>query len=177
MGKQKRSSKQIMAETFVLVSFSFVGGTFLAGGFLWFLTQEVITSGGHGLNQESAVIVNEVEKDIEVEVVVENDSRLDLVEDSALDLEEYAIRLEDAVSIYISDNEDLLPESLEILFPEYIESIDEVGGDLTAFEYIAESDVFEINVSLGESAIVLMEDDGGNNDNLFELGTDLTLLP
>jgi uncharacterized ion transporter superfamily protein YfcC len=77
---------------------------------------------------------------------------------------------------YYADNKQY-PEALSDLEPDYLTDLSEVIEALEEVNYSASEDEqdYKITVKLGESGRVLMENDGGGNDNLYEVGTDLEL--
>lgn len=172
--KYHKSSARVMEETFVMVAFSFIFGTLLSGAFLWVLSGELM---------ESKIVDSKL--DVRENIPVENKhyDLSDMTEDD-YELMDYASELEAAIVEYCSganlsgDTQDapLCPEDLEMLVPDYLESVDEIGGDWDVFLYAQDEEEFELAVQLGNGAKEIMENDGGNNEDYYELGTDLTLL-
>lgn len=175
--KTKKTSVQIMEETFVMVAFAFIFGTLLSGAFLWFVTQDISKNAQADYEQE-------IEED-EEKIVLENEHYDSSgVTDEDYQLVDYLVELESALGKFCSganlepdsEVEPRCPERLEGLIPELIENIDMVGGDLSIFKYAYDKQEFEINVKLSDGAREKMSMDGGNNDGYYELGTDLKLL-
>ncbi len=173
--KAKKTSTQLMQETFVMVAFSFIGGTALSAGFLWFVGTQLYTPAGSvnnsALEEEESMLEN-----------VHYDSSEVTQED--YDLIDYLVLIESALGEYCSGAnldpdatvEPRCPTNLEELIPDYIENEEDVGGDLNVFTYAFEGQEFEIDVKLGNGSKEIMENDGGDNDLMYELGTKLTLI-
>lgn len=173
--KKKKTSVQIMEETFVMVSLSFVFGTMFAAGFLWFVINQLTIEKDYEENSSNTEAEINLEKDhIDTTNVTEND----------YNLIDYAKKLESKTLEYCSgstlDTESdvipICPDTLDSLIPDFIASAEEVGGDLSVFKYYSSETEFEINVKLSDDASGYMETDGGNSDYMYEVGTDLSLL-
>jgi general secretion pathway protein G len=84
--------------------------------------------------------------------------------------------LQNSLELYYEENGSY-PGSgnLAALDPTYISNVpsDPKGGN---YNYFSNGTHYEINVALEQDA-ASMANDGGNNDNLYEVGTDLTISP
>lgn len=89
-----------------------------------------------------------------------------------VELEQNFSILESAIQNYFAENLEY-PPSLEVLVGDYI-GADEFD-DVFIYYVNKERNEFEINLDLGPEGAELMAQDGGNDPDLYELGTDLTI--
>jgi len=81
-----------------------------------------------------------------------------------------------ALNLFFGEKEEY-PENLDALIPNYLDELPKVPGTNENYNYIVSPDKknFKLSVKLGQGGEELMKHDGGIDDNLYEIGTDLKL--
>lgn len=123
-------------------------------------------------------ILKKPEKKIEIkkEEIIRKPTERDLLSEQDIERDIDMEVIETALQMYFAEVNHY-PDSLQDLKPDYLDEIPKVAGTEEEYIYVVSKDKqnFELNVKLGKGGEELMKNDGGNDDEMYEVGTDLNL--